>query len=43
VAVAEPVSLRLEYRESHVSLGTAWARKLTDVERFAALRVVLRY
>lgn len=43
VAVAEPVSLRLEYRESHVSLGTAWARKLTDVERFATLRVLLRY
>jgi hypothetical protein len=37
------VGLRIEYRESHVALGTAWARSLSDVERFGALRVVLRY
>jgi hypothetical protein len=43
VRLAAPVSLRVEYRESHVSLGTAWSHSLTDVERFGALRVVLRY
>lgn len=43
VRVAEPVLVRIEYRESHVSLNTAWALRFTDVDRFGAVRVVLRY
>lgn len=43
VRVAEAVSVRIEYRESHVSLSTSWAQDFTDVQRFGAVRAVLHY
>lgn len=43
VRLAAPLALRVEYRESHASFRSAWAGDLSDVERFAALRVVLIY
>jgi hypothetical protein len=43
IRLAEPVALRIEYRESHAVVRTAWAQNLTDLERFAALRVILQY
>jgi len=43
VRLATPIALRVEYRESHATFRTAWAQNLTDIERFATLRVVLRY
>lgn len=43
IRVAAALGLRIEYRESHASLATAWAGKLSDVERFAAVRVLLLY
>jgi len=43
VRLATPIALRIEYRESHASFRTAWAQNLSDVERFATLRVVLSY
>jgi len=43
VRLAAALALRLDYRESHATFRTAWAQNLSDVERFAAIRVVLRY
>jgi hypothetical protein len=39
--LAAALGLRVEYRESHARLSTAWAESLSDVERFAAVRVLL--
>jgi hypothetical protein len=43
VRVAEPVRVRIEFREAHVSMSTAWAQSVSDVERFGAVRLVLAY
>jgi hypothetical protein len=35
--------VRAEYRESHARFSTAWDQSVSDIERFAALRLVFRY
>jgi hypothetical protein len=43
IRLGAPVGLRIDYRESHASFATAWANSVSDVERFAAVRVLLLY
>ena len=35
--------LGLEFRESHMSLGTAWGADLTEVTRFGSARLIVQY
>jgi hypothetical protein len=37
------LQLSLNYRESHAVIGTVWSADMTDVERFATVRLVFRY
>jgi hypothetical protein len=43
VRLGAPLGLRIEYRESHATFSTAWERSLSDVERFASVRLLLLY
>jgi hypothetical protein len=43
IRLSAPLGLRIDYRESHASFATAWSKSISDVERFAAVRVLLLY
>lgn len=43
VRLAPFIALGIDYRESHVALGTSWGASFTDVLRFGSARLILRY
>jgi hypothetical protein len=43
VELVQGLSMALSYRESHLSVSTAWPELFQDVERFATLQAVLQY